>query len=88
MFKVAITKKFKKQRKKLHDKDKELVDEIILKLSKNEILDKNHCDHQLKGNLGDYRECHVKPDLLLVYKKDYDVIVLTCVSVGSHSSLF
>lgn len=34
-----------------------------------------------------YRECHIKPDLLLVYKKDKDILVLTCVKLTNHNNL-
>jgi len=45
-------------------------------------------DHQLKGNLKEFRECHVKPNLLLIYKKENNILVFTCIAVGSHSDLF
>jgi len=43
-------------------------------------------DHPLSGELGDCRDCHIKPDLILIYRKpDKDVIEL--VRLGSHSEL-
>ena len=36
----------------------------------------------------EFRECHVKPDLLLIYKKENNILVFTCIAVGSHSDLF
>jgi len=36
----------------------------------------------------DYKKCHVKPDLLLVYRFDDDILELALVRVGSHSKLF
>ncbi|PRC94532.1 type II toxin-antitoxin system YafQ family toxin [Solimicrobium silvestre] len=44
-------------------------------------------DHALSGKLSSYRECHIKPDLLLVYEKP-DATILRLVSIGSHSELF
>lgn len=44
-------------------------------------------DHDLIGNWSGYRECHIKPDLLLIYRKpDNDTLQL--VRLGSHSLLF
>lgn len=44
-------------------------------------------DHALTGDWTGYRECHVRPDLLLIYKKhDHDVLRLA--RLGSHSELF
>jgi mRNA interferase YafQ len=88
VFEIVTTLKFKKQRKRLKQDDKDLVDNIVFMLANNQILDKKHKDHQLKGNLKEFRECHVKPDLLLIYKKESNILVFTCVAVGSHSDLF
>ena len=49
-------------------------------------MPKKYCDHELKGNLKDYRECHIKPDLLLIYEPNDKVIQL--VRIGSHSELY
>ena len=51
MFEIITTLKFKKQRKKLKQDDKDLVDNIVFILANNQILDKKYKDHQLKGNL-------------------------------------
>ena len=49
-------------------------------------LNEELLDHQLTGNMKDYRECHLKPDLLLIYNiKSGD---LNLVAIGSHSELF
>ena len=44
-------------------------------------------DHDLTGNWSGYRECHLKPDLLLIYRK-LDADVLRVARLGSHSELF
>ncbi|MBV8868083.1 MAG: type II toxin-antitoxin system YafQ family toxin [Acetobacteraceae bacterium] len=44
-------------------------------------------DHSLSGDWADHRECHVKPDLLLIYRKP-DPETLQLVRLGSHSDLF
>lgn len=88
MYKLKTTKKFDTQYKKLSAKDKELTFGVMQKLLKGEILDEKHKDHKLKGEFQAYRECHIKPNLLLIYQKQDDILTLTCVNVGSHSKLF
>ncbi|WP_119344800.1 type II toxin-antitoxin system YafQ family toxin [Facilibium subflavum] len=44
-------------------------------------------DHDLIGNWQGYRECHLKPDLLLIYRKENDDI-LKLARLGSHSEIF
>lgn len=87
-YEIETSKKFKKQFKKLSSKNANLVLEIIEKLSNGEVLEQKYNDYKLKGNYKDYRECHIKPDLLLIYKKREDVLILTCIDLGSHSELF
>lgn len=59
---------------------------IIEKLAKDESLPDRHCDHALIGDLKDYRDCHIKPDLVLIYQKPDDN-TLQLVRIGSHSEL-
>lgn len=87
-FQIDFTKKYKKSREKLTQNDKDILDDIVLSLANDKILDKKYKDHKLQGELKAYRECHIKPDLLLIYKKQNDILILTCVDVGSHSKLF
>ncbi|TXJ42768.1 type II toxin-antitoxin system YafQ family toxin [Brachyspira aalborgi] len=85
---IETSKKFKKQFKKLSSKNANLVLEIIEKLLNGEVLEQKYNDYKLKGNYKDFRECHIKPDLLLIYKKKDEVLILTCIDLGSHSELF
>ena len=50
-------------------------------------LDARYRDHDLSGDWAGYRECHVKPDLLLIYRKS-DGDILGLARLGSHSELF
>jgi mRNA interferase YafQ len=88
MFKVFRTSSFKKDYKKLNNKDKNLLKEIIIKISKNENLEDKYKDHKLMGNYLECRECHIKPDLLLIYRIDNEILELALVRTGSHSKLF
>ena len=86
--KLFRTNHFKRAYKKLQltdSQDQALID-VLYKLLNGVSLDEKHKDHMLKGEYASFRECHVKPDLLLVYKIDSNVLKL--VEIGSHSELF
>jgi mRNA interferase YafQ len=51
------------------------------------VLPPNRRDHALCGDWSGYRECHIKPDLLLIYRKP-DAGTLRLARLGSHSELF
>jgi mRNA interferase YafQ len=55
-------------------------------LANDQPLDEKHRDHALTGDRKDHRDCHVKPDLVLIYRKPDDT-VLQLVRLGSHSEL-
>jgi mRNA interferase YafQ len=60
---------------------------VLTALANDKPLDARLRDHALSGDWSGYRECHVKPDLLLVYRKP-DVETLWLVRLGSDSELF
>jgi mRNA interferase YafQ len=59
---------------------------IIAALAHDQPLAEKHHDHTLSGEWKDHRDCHVKPDLVLIYRKPDDR-VLPLVRLGSHSEL-
>lgn len=59
---------------------------IVTALTNDQPLAEKHRDHALTGDWKDYRDCHVRPDLVLIYRKPNDV-VLQLVRLGSHSEL-
>ena len=69
MYEINYSKSFKKDFKKLSEVDRELTLEVLYKLSENEKLDPEYRDHALKGKYSKYRDCHVRPDLVLIYEK-------------------
>ncbi len=87
-YNVNFTKSFIKDYKKLQTKDKDLTDALIDKLATGQPLEPKHKDHALSGNLQGFRECHIKPDLLLIYELCDDILQLNALRVGSHSKLF
>ncbi|EEF12609.1 addiction module toxin, RelE/StbE family [Campylobacter rectus RM3267] len=61
---------------------------MVFKLANGETLEEKFCDRALKGRYSQFRECHIKPDLLLMYRINDDVLELYLMQVGSHSDLF
>ena len=51
-------------------------------------LPPKYIDHALSGNYANFRECHIEPDWLLIYKIDNSVLILTVFRTGTHSDLF
>lgn len=79
---------YKRERKGRHRNDVEgLIVSAIDLLVIDEALPQNYCDHPLSGKWNEHRECHLKPDLLLIYKK-LDDDILRLVRIGSHNELF
>ena len=87
---IVWTTKFKRDYKLAMKRhlDIELLDDIIRMLSRGETLPEKNKDHELSGNWAGFRECHIQPDWLLVYRIEDDVLVLTLVRTGTHSDLF
>ncbi len=62
--------------------------EVISKLASGETLDEKFHDHELLGDWKGFRECHIKPDWLLIYIVNETDLILTLSRTGSHSELF
>lgn len=60
---------------------------VLQQLATDQALNTRYKDHDLIGNWAGYRECHLKPDLLLIYRKP-DSETLQLARLGSHSELF
>lgn len=67
--------------------DTQLLWDIVAKLANGETLPPKNRDHALTGNWLGYRECHIQPDWLLVYKIDGGKLILVLSRTGSHSDL-
>lgn len=87
-YEIKLSSKFKKHFKKLDKKEQSQTREIIERLANDEVLEQKYKDHALQGNYKNFRECHIKPDLLLVYQKQDDFLILYCLDIDSHSNLF
>jgi len=89
MLNIRYSSQFKKDFKKLRNSplpELKKLFEIITILEKSLVLDKKYKDHELSGNWENFRECHIKPDLLLIYKISFNELQLA--RLGSHSDLF
>jgi mRNA interferase YafQ len=86
---TAFKKSFKKLLKgpfgKTLEQDLSQVVNLLLASSN---LPEKYCDHPLKGEYTGYRDCHVKPDLVLIYRKKETENILELYNIGSHSDLF
>jgi len=60
---------------------------VLVALATDQLLAARYRDHGLAAKWANYRECHVKPDLLLIYRKSDDY-TLRLARLGSHSELF
>jgi mRNA interferase YafQ len=65
--------------------DAELLEAVTM-LAEDKPLPRRYFDHPLSGELSDYRDCHIRPDLILIYRKPDDES-LELVRLGSHSEL-
>lgn len=90
MYQVKFTNKFKKSYKLMKKRgyDMKLLESIIDTLRQGKKLEAKHHNHALTGDFRGYHECHIKPDWLLVYLIENDILTLTMINTGSHSDLF
>lgn len=83
------TTKFRRDLKREMKTDpgiQEILKPVISDLLEGRTLPEKMKDHPLSGGWKDHRDCHVKPDLVLIYKTDDHAVTL--VRLGSHSELF
>lgn len=84
----AFRRDFKRELRGRYRRDVEaLLTSAISSLTDDHPLPERSRDHPLSGEWSDFRECHLKPDLLLIYRKA-EADVLQLVRLGSHSELF
>ena len=91
MLSIKTTQGYRRALKKLVrsgqfkiDKLEKVIDAIV----QGKKLSKNNKDHELSGDLVGFRECHIQPDILLVYYIEQEKLVLVLVNIGNHSNLF
>ena len=91
MREIRYTTRFKRDYKReksgRHSKKlNALLMEVVNMLGADAPLRRQNFDHPMSGEWADHRNCHIRPDLVLIYRKPYDDI-LELVRLGSHSEL-
>jgi len=61
---------------------------VVKVLAGGKPLDEKYQDHSLSGEFKGCRECHIRPDWLLIYEYDHEIMYLYLTRIGSHSDLF
>ena len=84
--KVVVSTSFKKDLKKLKGKDAVRLKELIGLLADGLPIPAGYRDHALTGQWKGYRDAHIGPDWLLIYRVDADTVYLA--RTGSHSEIF
>ena len=90
MLDIVLSNQFKKDIKLAAKRgyDINLLDEIVTKLANREALAEKYRDHSLTGKYSGFRECHLQPDWLLIYRIEENELLLFLSRTGSHSDLF
>lgn len=90
MMMLETTSQFRRDYKRVKKRgyNMELLREVIDTLLAGRELDAKHRDHQLTGSMKDYRECHIQPDWLLMYRVERERLVLVANRTGTHADLF
>ena len=88
MLSIIPSNQFKKDLKlaKKRGLNLELLSVVVNTLAAQQPLDIKYHDHNLTGNYRDFRECHIEPDWLLVYRTDDDQLELFLFRTGTHSN--
>lgn len=81
----AFKRDFKREKKKCQNLEAQLFP-VLSALKIDQILEPKCCDHALVGIWKEYRDCHIRPDLVLIYQKP-DEETLRLVRIGSHAEL-
>ena len=89
-YEILRMARFRKDMKLLlkRGKDLERLLTVVDKLANDEPLDDVYRDHALSGDYIGFRECHVKADWVLVYRKNAELLTLTLLRTGTHSDIF
>jgi len=91
MYSLKYSKRFKKDLKKIAKQEESAIDElkkVLELLILGRLLDEKYKNHCLKGQFKNCFECHIKPDVLLIYKIEKQELIILLLRIGSHSDLF
>ena len=90
MLDIQYEAKFKSDYKRIIKRglNPEHLEKVITILAEGQNLPLKYKDHALSGVYSGYRECHIQPDWLLIYRIKADVLLLVLTRTGTHSDLF
>lgn len=90
MLEIVLSNQFKRDLKLAAKRgyDLDLLDSVVTKLANQEELPAKYRDHFLTGKYAGFRECHIQPDWLLVYRTEETELLLFLSRTGTHSDLF
>ena len=90
VYELKMTSQFKASLKLARKRglDISLLEDVVEHLRTDKPLEQKYHNHELSGTFKSIWECHIKPDWLLLYFKDVDVLTLTLVDTGTHNDIF
>ncbi len=90
MLKIILSNQFRKDLKLAKKRGCKIAElqKVVNTLAGQKVLDKKYRDHALTGEYHDFRECHIEPDWLLIYRIDGVELELFLFRTGTHSDLF
>jgi mRNA interferase YafQ len=90
MLEIRASNRFRKDLKLIARRglDLDLLDAVVMRLCNMEQLEPKYRDHPLTGDYAGFRECHILPDWLLIYRIEEGELYLFLSRTGTHSDLF
>jgi len=90
MLKIVPSNQFRKDLRQARKRGLNLsaLENVVNLLAAQQPLSPRHRDHFLTGDYASFRECHIQPDWLLIYRIDQDILELFLFRTGTHSDLF
>lgn len=90
MIEIVLSNQFKKDLKLLSKRgyNLDLLEDVVDRLANFVPLEERFRDHALTGNYSGFRECHIRPDWLLIYRITENELMLFLTRTGTHSDLF
>jgi mRNA interferase YafQ len=90
MLGLQITNQFKKDLKKFNRNQKVIqeLDIVVRKIIHGQSIDPKYCDHPLNGKWRNSRDCHIRPNVVLIYRVEAKSKTLFLERLGSHAELF
>ena len=90
MLQIVYTNRMKRDARRMQRRGKDMarLETALDLLARQEGMPDRYRDHQLSGDLSDFRECHIEPDWLLLYQVFDDLLILSATATGTHADLF